>query len=104
VPAVPTATVGTDTTQAASTAFVLAETALREPLSQSGAGVGQFTGISGATSGALSLPAGGQWSYNINRWNNGTQQSFATGIAAGGTVVGAATGGQYWNGWAKRIS
>ena len=68
-----------------------------------GAGVGQWTNLSPAVGAALTLPAGGTWAYFALLFNNGAASSQASGVAAGGTVVGAATSGQNWAGFTWRI-
>jgi hypothetical protein len=74
------------------------------PLPKSAAGVGQWVAISAAVSTAAVLPAGGTWAYMIYRFNAGVVASSAAGVAAGGATIGAATGGQNWNGFAWRVS
>lgn len=66
-------------------------------------GPGNFVPINPAVGAAAVLPAGGQWAYMIYRFNSGVVASSATGVAAGGTTIGGATGGQNWSGFAWRF-
>ena len=77
------------------------------PLPQSASGVGQFIQINPGAGNAFVLPSGGTWIYSaIYRNSSGAIQTpFVTsGIAAGGTTVGAAGSGNSWLGWAEQIA
>lgn len=74
------------------------------PLSASG--VGQFTALSSAVGGALSLPSGGTWAFFVIAVNNSTGgvSGSAANIASGGTAIGTATAGIVWLGFAWRVT
>lgn len=78
------------------------------PKPTSSAGVGQFQTITGTLNNALVLPTGGTWAYSIQPFNSSGQLSTsspaaAASVAAGGSTVGAATSGWFWQGFAWRI-
>jgi len=66
-------------------------------------GPGNFASINPASGAAAVLPSGGQWAYMIYRFSSGVVASSACGVAAGGTTIGGATGGQNWSGFAWRF-
>ena len=68
------------------------------------AGLGQWTPIGSAVSGALTLPAGGTWAYFAFLLNSGVASNTAGGVTAGGTLVGGAVSGQNWSGFAWRVA
>jgi hypothetical protein len=68
------------------------------------AGLGQWTNLGTVSGGALTLPAGGTWAYFAIAFISGGASGQAAGVAAGGTVVGAATSGQIWVGFAWRVA
>lgn len=68
------------------------------------AGVGQWLLIQSAGGGALTLPSGGTWAYHASRYAGGNTQVVVAGVAAGGSLVGAANGADTWFGMAWRIN
>ena len=104
-PTTPTPTAGDNSTKIASTAFVAGEILSRaEPLSKSGAGVGQRVPINPGFATAYTLPAGGTWWVNIVQYS-ATNFPFITSIGfyAGGTTFPAPGGGYANIGEAKRV-
>lgn len=88
------------------TTAIANEAALMEPLSQTGAGVGQWA-ATGAFAGGV-LPAGGTWEYFILGFVSGGggavfQEAFS-GIAAGGTNVITSGSPTLFAGMCKRIA
>ncbi|HEX7906751.1 MAG TPA: hypothetical protein VF534_01480 [Paraburkholderia sp.] len=78
------------------------------PKPSSSAGVGQFQTLVGLVGAAATLPSGGTWAYFAVPYNASGQASTSTptivgGVAAGGTIVGAATSGFFWYGFAWRV-
>ena len=67
------------------------------------AGVGNWGNLGTAAGGALTLPAGGTWAYFALLFGSGAATGQTAGVAAGGSVVGAATSGQTWAGFAWRV-
>lgn len=102
VPAVPTATAGTNTTQAASTAFV---TAAAMPIAIAGTGAGQFLYKFVGVSSSYILPSGGTWAYFYIRRSTSTSgiTSSGGGIAAGGTNLFATGASEDALSWIWRI-
>lgn len=76
------------------------------PLPSASAGVGQWVTLFSAVNAALSLPAGGSWTYFfITRQNStGSINTFATGIGGGGTVLKGASATEDNLGFAWRIA
>jgi hypothetical protein len=74
------------------------------PLPQSGAGVGQFYSNMFGSGAAAVLPPGGTWVYWEIQTIAGSVNIYGGSLAAGGTTVGAATGGAIWQLWAWRIA
>jgi hypothetical protein len=68
------------------------------------AGLGQWALLNPATGAALTLPAGGTQAYFSLLLSSGAATNAAVGVAAGGTVVGAAVAGQNWIGFAWRVA
>lgn len=68
------------------------------------AGLGEWVAQTPATGVALVLPAGGTWAYAAYRFSSGLVAAAGYGVAAGGTSVGAAVGGQNWSGFAWRVA
>jgi hypothetical protein len=104
-PAAPTAASGTDTTQLATTAFVLANS---PSIPTTTAGDGQWVKISVGDSTALTLPAGGTWAYFFMTIDKATGE-FRTpiitiSVAAGGTTVTTTSASQLAYGLAWRIA
>jgi hypothetical protein len=81
---------------------------LVEPLSQSGAGPGQIVYQNSGNGVAWVLPGTGAttWFYDIAEVSFTTGQwiTRAAGVAAGGTTVGAASAGNTWLGYGKRLT
>lgn len=70
----------------------------------SGGVLGQWVQLASTVGTAISLPAGGTWAYFVLLFASGATQTFTASVAAGGTVVGGATGGSNWGGFAWRIA
>ena len=67
------------------------------------AGLGNWGNIGTVAGAALTLPAGGTWAYFAIAFISGAVSSQSAGVAAGGTVVGAAVAGQIWIGFSWRV-
>lgn len=86
-----------------------ARTAIGAPATPTATGgvAGHWTSILPGSGNAAVLPAGGTWAYFSFRVTDSTgalDGNYGTGLAAGGTTVGAAVAGRSWVGVAWRIA
>lgn len=69
-------------------------------------GVGNFIKIQTTAGVAATLPAGGVWAYFLFQGSSSTGTLNAQsegGVATGGSTIGAASGGNFWTGFAWRV-
>ena len=102
-PTAPTAAAATNTTQIATTAFVVATA---QPKAKTSTGAGQFLQITSSVGVALVLPAGGTWAYFGQRIasSSGGILAVVAGINAGGSTILTASAGNSGEGWAWRTT
>lgn len=74
------------------------------PAAQASTGVGQLRDIGAGSGNALSLPAGGTWGFFFLAENaSGIILNHNAGVAAGGTLLGSASAGLTYRGWAWKV-